>query len=372
MKKRFKGLLVGIATVATVATVALFGGCSKNVKEWFCEHKWDDGEVTVVSTCSTEGEKVVTCKDCGATEKRKVDKLPHTEVYIAMTPATCTEDGLTDGKKCSVCEEWVVKPASIPALGHRKHIDNAVAPTCLESGLTEGSHCGRCEIVLEEQVVVPATGHDVVSDIEKEPTCFESGKTGSRYCANCETVFAENEYLDSLEHNFANGYCTHCGMFELEQLSTMDSSKYTATAVSEGTTLEKGAIYRFSNKNENSEYLSYNLNMSCQFSSEYKDYHLVVVDDISYSRCYIRTSTVIYPDGTEKIYYEFVVGVAYDETSNFNSATVKRFGFAYVRNVYCDVESGYGYVYIPENIFTDGNVTVTLLAGAGMEKITLK
>ena len=33
----------------------------------------------------------------------------HTEVVDAAKDPTCTETGLTEGKKCSVCGEWLVE-----------------------------------------------------------------------------------------------------------------------------------------------------------------------------------------------------------------------------------------------------------------------
>ena len=43
----------------------------------------------------------------------------HTEVTIEGKAATCTEKGLTDGVKCSVCGEILTKQKEIPALGHK-------------------------------------------------------------------------------------------------------------------------------------------------------------------------------------------------------------------------------------------------------------
>lgn len=42
----------------------------------------------------------------------------HKEVTVKGKAATCTEDGLTDGKKCSVCGKVTVKQEKIPATDH--------------------------------------------------------------------------------------------------------------------------------------------------------------------------------------------------------------------------------------------------------------
>jgi hypothetical protein len=42
----------------------------------------------------------------------------HQEVTLAGKDATCTEEGLTEGKQCSVCSEVTLKQEKIPATGH--------------------------------------------------------------------------------------------------------------------------------------------------------------------------------------------------------------------------------------------------------------
>ena len=42
---------------------------------------------------------------------------------------------------------------------HEVVIDEAVAATCTRDGVTEGRHCSKCGEVLEEQTVIPALGH---------------------------------------------------------------------------------------------------------------------------------------------------------------------------------------------------------------------
>ena len=129
-----------------------------------------------------------TCMDCGAEEKQ-----PHTKDRIAEADAdehgwacdvcgtvwlheahtretlpavepTCTATGLTEGERCSVCEEILtaqdvveVNPDAHPA--DKIMTDVAVESTCTETGLTAGTHCDACGAVLLDQQVIPATGH---------------------------------------------------------------------------------------------------------------------------------------------------------------------------------------------------------------------
>jgi hypothetical protein len=68
--------------------------------------------------------------------------MGHTEEVIPAVAATCTETGLTEGKKCSVCGEITVQQEVVDALGH---------------DFAEGT-CTRCGEADPDYVTVIATG----------------------------------------------------------------------------------------------------------------------------------------------------------------------------------------------------------------------
>ncbi|MBR3862308.1 MAG: hypothetical protein IKM42_01475, partial [Clostridia bacterium] len=76
--------------------------------------------------------------------------------WNTTTSPTCTTEG-RQTRTCSSCDTSEYIP--IPALGHKKVIDNAVAATCLAEGKTEGSHCSVCNIVIKPQNTIAALGH---------------------------------------------------------------------------------------------------------------------------------------------------------------------------------------------------------------------
>ena len=182
-------------------------------------------------TCTETGEKHLYCKECSKLIKTEIiSATGHTEVIDKGYSANCTENGLTDGKHCSVCNIVLIKQQTITAKGHTPDvnwtttkaptctakgtkikycsecdivletasintsthlpvIDEAVEATCTTSGLTQGSHCSACKTILTEQTVIPAKGHTAGNSwiITKTPTCTAKG-TQVKYCTDCNAV----------------------------------------------------------------------------------------------------------------------------------------------------------------------------------------
>ena len=59
-------------------------------------------------------------------------------------------------------------------VGHIEAIDTAKVATCTENGLTEGKHCEVCSTTLVEQQEIPALGHEY-EEIVTEPKYLEKG-----------------------------------------------------------------------------------------------------------------------------------------------------------------------------------------------------
>ena len=93
----------------------------------------------------------------------------------APTPADDMESTCTESVVCDFCQA-VVKEA----LGHDELIDEAIAPTCTETGLTEGKRCSRCDYKVAQEVV-DALGHDYVA--------AEINDTVKYTCSGCGDEF---------------------------------------------------------------------------------------------------------------------------------------------------------------------------------------
>ena len=101
--------------------------------------------------------------------------VPHEHSYEAVVTApSCTEGGYTT-YTCSICGESYVGDETA-ALGHTEEVIPAVAATCTETGLTEGKKCSVCGEITVAQEVVDALGHDFA-----EGTCTRCGEADPDY-----------------------------------------------------------------------------------------------------------------------------------------------------------------------------------------------
>ncbi|MBR4848171.1 MAG: hypothetical protein IKV07_02300, partial [Bacteroidaceae bacterium] len=100
---------------------------------------------------------------------------------------------------CVKCGEAVVAQQTVPATGHKEVLQEAVAPTCTEDGLSAGVHCSVCNTTLIAQEPVPA-GHTFTDwKTVTEPDCFFPGEE-TRICKVCDLV--ENRDVEPIAHSF--------------------------------------------------------------------------------------------------------------------------------------------------------------------------
>ncbi len=171
----------------------------------------------------------------------------HVEETIAGKDATCTEAGLTEGKKCTTCGDVTVAQEEIPALGHdwsavMAHDDDNHWTTCTRCDETkdQAAHalgdngvCGTCGYGCDHAAVneatctapatckdcgantAPAKGHTEETLAAVAPTCKDTGLTEGKKCSVCgETLKAQETVEKTDEHTYDNASdatCNVCG-----------------------------------------------------------------------------------------------------------------------------------------------------------------
>ena len=182
-------------------------------------------------TCAADGKVEFFCSVCGEQDESKTVILPKLTAYedhlflkhpsnhvcycvvcgtvvhkndvtLEAVAPTCIDTGLTEGTKCSVCEETTVAQKEVPATG--EHNTNKLlkeeAATC-EYARYEWWQCTTpgCDYVTGFESGRPL-GHDMSVEVEAvDATCTTAGSTAGKKCSRCDETEGV-ETVDALGH----------------------------------------------------------------------------------------------------------------------------------------------------------------------------
>lgn len=195
-------------TYCTRCDATLEGG---EVIGWSSEHnlvKIDAVPATCTEDGLTEGEQ---CADCGMiTVYQETVYASHTYVILEAVTGSCTTDGLTQGEMCSACGEIFVAQIKIP--GGHDYVDiPGYAATCTTDGLTDGKQCSVCKEWAVEQTVIKA-GHTPKVIAGTPATCLSTGLSDGSACDVCGETIVEQTVIAKLKHTpkIVSGYAATC------------------------------------------------------------------------------------------------------------------------------------------------------------------
>ncbi len=157
-------------------------------------------------TCKTNGEKVEKCSRCGFESKQTLLTVDHNYEVKSTTPSTCTTKG-SQLLECSMCHE--TKTESLELKDHAFELVNTIPSTCVVHGYNYFK-CKDCTATKSEQLELAEHTYETKT---VEATCFTHGGTIEE-CSVCHDKKPLEE-TPLLTHDFgADGYCTHCGIYE--------------------------------------------------------------------------------------------------------------------------------------------------------------
>jgi len=138
-------------------------------------HTESDWETVSRPTCTEQGLKQKVCTNCGLILKKENipadDHVPGE--WVIDEESTCIKTGHKH-KVCEICFEEV-EQQTIALSDHKAEVIPAVLAKCTETGLTEGSKCSVCNHIIKAQEVTPETGHSYKLTFTKPSTKEEEG-----------------------------------------------------------------------------------------------------------------------------------------------------------------------------------------------------
>lgn len=211
-------------------------------------------EATCTEEGLTDGKK---CRDCGEVfeEQQAIEKSPHTEQTISGKAATCTSTGLTDGVICSVCKTILVKQEVTNKIDHTEVVIKGKEATCYSDGYTDYIYCSVCKTVIQDKTTLTQTDHpaDKIVTISGTPaTCIDDGLTDGSICSVCNTVIVAQQKIVASGHSFTNYQYNEdatCGV-DGTKTATCDNCNTTNTIKAEGTALSHNWVDATCTKNK--------------------------------------------------------------------------------------------------------------------------
>ena len=226
----------------TADVLKKYGGSITWIPYAECVHEYS--KIVTAPTCTEKGYTSYNCTHCGDSYlEDAVPALGHTEVFVAEKSATCTEVGLTEGKRCSVCNTVIVVQKVILATGHA--YDSGVVTTLPGCGRT-GIKTFTCQNDKTHTYteVIPATSHiegKAVTENRIDSKCDVIGSYDTAvYCTVCgDEIFRTIEQIpakghsagEEIKENNVASTCTAEGHYDMVVYCTACDEELSRTTV---------------------------------------------------------------------------------------------------------------------------------------------
>lgn len=189
-----------IVSMLMLMALFVFGAVFMTACSDECAHKNMEHHEAVSATCMQTGNSEYwTCPDCnkifadgdGTEELSAIPEIAKTD-HVWEEAYQNDENG--HWHKCQNCDATSAsEPHTVVAIGEEK------AATCTQDGITAGGKCCICNYVIEEQKTLSKLGHKLTHFIAKEATCSTAGNIEYWYCERCDTYFTDKATTQEVE-----------------------------------------------------------------------------------------------------------------------------------------------------------------------------
>lgn len=217
---------------------------------------------------------LMACGDNSADEPQNEEELPeecaHVLTYVAPKEATCTEDGILEHYRCSICgTSYTDATATVACLStkigasHGNKVRRGdISPTLDEDGYSGDLYCERCNELVTPGTVLPKLQceHVMQKTAAKAKSCETDGNFEYYFCSECDRIFSDAEGTSRItieetvipaSHEFVGAECSECGYYYTAGLVFEPNGKeteYTLVGVGSATDLHIIVPYVYNGK----------------------------------------------------------------------------------------------------------------------------
>ncbi len=186
------------------------------------EHSAGEWELFADYTCTINGTRVKKCVDCEEILETEDIPAAHRPTVLSAVTPTCANIGLTEGSKCSSCDEIFIAQEEIAKLDHNYETVEAVEPKCNAYGYTEGVQCTMCHMWDVPRNRIDKLSHTIVTINGTAATCTSNGRTDGKSCSVCHEIISQQSIIYAFGHDFSvyTNCCTRCSEKELPEIDT--------------------------------------------------------------------------------------------------------------------------------------------------------
>lgn len=219
--KRLLPILIGIVLLCCMVTA-----CGDSDTEE-CSHSFGKWKETEAATCTEKGTETRKCEDCGEKETRDIDIVEHTEEVDEARAATCTQEGHTEGKHCSVCDKVLKKQEKLPMLEHVYEESVIVEASCANNGKKEFS-CANCDASYLEDFSMPVYTANEIYELTKDSIgeIIIYDKNGESLALGTGVVYTEDGQILTNYHVIDGAYSAEITIsarkYQLKQVLAYD------------------------------------------------------------------------------------------------------------------------------------------------------